>query len=154
MEADDQEGALMSTQAMPRRVLRAALALVAIGSMLVVAAPALGHEPRSFDSCAAYRRHGGPCDDTASYLYGDRVFLRAKVEPPHGRLEANVLYLRPGAERFRRGATVPISDAGRMRWSFRSRRSDANQTEPWLFRFRIADHGRSDVAEVYILFGE
>jgi hypothetical protein len=144
----------MSTTRSRKRFARAAVALAAVGAMLVLAAPAQGHEPRGFDSCAAYRRHGGYCGDTASYVYGDRVFLRAVVDPPHGNREANVLYLRPGAQRFRRGVTVPISDTGRMRWSFRSRRADANQTEPWLFRFRIADHGRSDVAEVFILFGE
>lgn len=144
----------MSKTRSRRRLVRAAVAFAAAGSMLLLAAPAHGHEPRSFDSCAAYRRHGGYCGDTASYLYGDRVFLRAKVEAPHGNREANVLYLRPGAEHFRRGATIPIGDTGRMRWSFRSGRADANQTEPWLFRFRIADHGRSDVAEVFILFGE
>lgn len=132
----------------------ATVALAVVGSTLVLATPAVGHEARSFDSCAAYRRHGGPCGDTATYLYGDRVFLRATVDPPHGHLEANVLFLRPGAERWRRGVTVPISDTGRMRWSFRSVREDADQTEPWLFRFRIADHGRSDVVEAFILFGE
>ena len=41
-----------------------------------------------------------------------------------------------------------------MSWSFRSAREDADQTEPWLFRFRIANHGVSDVARVFILFGE
>lgn len=144
----------MSRTGSRRRFVRTGVALAVVGSMLVLAAPAYAHEPRSFDSCAAYRRHGGICGDSASYVYGDRVFLRAKVDPPHGRLDANVLFLRPGAERFRRGVTVPVSDTGRMRWSFRSRRGDANQTEPWMFRFRIAHHGRSDVAEVFILFGE
>jgi hypothetical protein len=144
----------MSTTKTRRRLVRASVALATVGSTLAIAPPAFAHEPRSFDSCAAYRRHGGYCGDTASYLYGDRVFLRATVDPPHGHQEANVLFLRPGADRWRRGVTVPIGDMGRMRWSFRSTRADANQTEPWLFRFRIADHGRSDVAEVFILFGE
>lgn len=133
---------------------RAWVALVAVAGMLVLAAPAYGHEPRSFDSCAAYRRHGGYCGDTASYLYGDRVFLRGRVEPPHARLEAHVAFLRPGADRWRRGVTVPISENGRMRWSFLSAREDADQMEPWLFRFRIHGHGKSDVAEVFILLGE
>ncbi|HEX5148049.1 MAG TPA: hypothetical protein VFW02_03130 [Candidatus Limnocylindrales bacterium] len=135
-------------------LVRATAALTVAGSTLVLSTPAFGHEPRSFDACAAYRQHGGPCEDIATYLYGDRVILRATVGPPHPHLEANVLYLRPGAERWRRGVTVPISDTGRMRWSFRSVRADADQTEPWLFRFRIAGHGRSDVVETFILFGE
>lgn len=128
--------------------------MVALLVGVLVASPATAHETRRFDSCASYQRRGGDCGDTASYLYGDRVYLRAKVRPPHAKLDARVVFLRPGADRWRRGVTVPISDTGRMRWSFRSSRGDADQTEPWLFRFRIHGHGKSDVAEVFILFGE
>lgn len=102
----------------------------------------------------AERRHGGYCGDTASYSYGDRVSLRARVRPSHAHLNARVVFLRPGADRWRRGVTVPITETGRMSWSFRSSREDADQTDPWLFRFRIANHGVSDVARVFILFGE
>jgi hypothetical protein len=41
-----------------------------------------------------------------------------------------------------------------MRWSFRSSRADADQTDPWRFRFRIHNHGASDAATVFILLGE
>jgi hypothetical protein len=133
---------------------RVAWLALTVSLMVVIAEPALGHPPRSFDSCAAYRRHGGYCGDTASYSYGDRVFLRAAVRPSHADLDARVIFLRPGADRWRRGVGVPITETGRMRWSFRSSRDDADQTEPWLFRFRIFGHGRSDAAEVFILFGE
>src|SRR6187551_3041488 len=46
---------------------------------IAIAVPALAHPTTSFDSCAAYRGHGGYCGDSASYTYGDRVFLRASV---------------------------------------------------------------------------
>ena len=136
--------------------MRRALSLVSLAAILTVLPPsgASAHPTRSFDSCAAYRRHGGYCGDTASYVYGDRIHLRARVDPPHSRLEANVVFLRPGSEEWRRGVSVPISDTGRMRWSFTSERGDADQAEPWRFRFRIRGHGKSDVAEVFILFGE
>jgi hypothetical protein len=49
---------------------------------------------------------------------------------------------------------VGISATGRMRWSFRSSRADADQTDPWKFRFRIPNHGASDVARVFIVLGE
>jgi hypothetical protein len=132
------------------------VAWLAVGAVLVIllAEPALGHPSRSFDSCAAYRRHGGYCGDTASYSYGDRVFLRARVSPPHAHLDARVVFLRPGADHWRRGVAVPITETGRMSWSFRSSREDADQTEPWRFRFRIVNHGASDLATVFILLGE
>jgi hypothetical protein len=134
-----------------RSLFALAIALVVV---IAPAIPASAHTPERFDSCAAYRRHGGYCGDTASYVFGDRVFLRARVIPAHAGLEARVRFLRPGAEEWRSGVSVPISDTGRMRWSFRSQKGDADQTRPWRFRFRIGHHGRSDTATVFILFGE
>jgi hypothetical protein len=135
--------------------LRSALALVvSIVLATLGAVPASAHTPERFDSCAANRRQGGPCGDTASYVFGDRVFLRARVVPFHAALEARVMFLRPGASEWRAGVLVPISDTGRMRWSFRSEKGDADQLEPWRFRFRIPHHGRSDAVTVFILFGE
>jgi hypothetical protein len=136
--------------------VRRALSLAVLAAALAVMVPSIAsaHPTRSFDSCAAYRRHGGYCGDTASYVFGDRVFLRGRVSPSHTRFEAHVVFLRPGAAEWRRGVSLPISDTGRMRWSFRSEEGDADQTEPWRFRFRIPGHGVSDVAEVYILLGE
>ena len=122
--------------------------------VLLLAQPALAHPTRTFDSCAAYRRLGGYCGDTATYGVGDRVFLRAVVRPTHANLEARVVFRRPGADQWRRGVEVPISATGRMRWSFRSSETDADQTDPWLFRFRIPSHGASDKATVFIVFGE
>lgn len=132
----------------------AAAALAVLLAITLWGPSALAHPTRTFDSCAGYRPHGGYCGDTASYLYGDRVHLRARVVPAHSRREAKVRFLRPGAERWEAGVSVPISERGRMRWSFRSRRSDADQTEPWRFRFKIRGHGISDMVEVFILFGE
>lgn len=132
------------------------LVAFAIGVVLVAApaVPAGAHDPDRFDACAAHRRQGGSCGDTASYVFGDRVFLRARVVPFHAAREARVMFLRPGAAEWRAGVLVPISDAGRMRWSFRSEKEDADQVQPWRFRFRIAHHGRSDALTVFILFGE
>jgi hypothetical protein len=135
---------------MMRRLATLALAI----TLTVVAGPALAHPTRSFDACAAYRRHGGTCGDSATYVIGDRVFLRAHVEPAHEDHDAFVTFLRPGAERWRRGVSVHITASGRMRWSFRATRIEADQTEPWRFRFRIPDHGASDAMTVFILFGE
>jgi hypothetical protein len=133
-----------------RRAAAFALSVFLVASANLASA----HPTRSFDSCAAYRRHGGYCGDTASYSAGDRVHLRARVRPTHQDHDANVHFLRPGADEWRRGVSVHITSTGRMRWSFRSSRFDADQTDPWRFRFRIPGHGRSDVATVFILLGE
>jgi hypothetical protein len=135
-------------------VRRLAAFAIAVVLVAVPAVPAGAHDPDRFDACAADRRQGGSCDDTASYVFGDRVFLRARVVPFHAALEARVMFLRPGASEWRAGVLVPISDTGRMRWSFRSEKGDADQVQPWGFRFRIPHHGRSDALTVFILFGE
>jgi hypothetical protein len=127
------------------------LILAAFGSILLAPQMASAHPTTSFDSCAAYRHHGGPCGDSASYVAGDRVFLRGRVRPPHASLTAYVVFLRPGADDWRRGVSVRISETGRMHWSFRSATQDADPTEPWLFRFRIPGHGKSDAAQVFLL---
>jgi hypothetical protein len=125
------------------------IVLAIAGTVLIVPQLALAHPTRSFDSCAAYRRHGRPCLDSATYDVGDRVFLRGRVDPPHANHRAYVNYLRPGAVKWRRGVSVPISESGRMRWSFRSESGDAS-ADAWHFRFRIVGHGKSDVTEVFI----
>ena len=149
---------------MRRRLATLALAI----TLTVVPGSALAHPARSFDACAAYRRHGGICGNTATYVIGDRVFLRGRVEPAHEGHpfvavrrrtahedhDAFVTFLRPGAERWRRGVSVHITATGRMRWSFRATKVEADQTEPWRFRFRIPDHGVSGAVTVFILFGE
>jgi hypothetical protein len=130
---------------------------VALAIAIVLAAlavPASAHTPDRFDSCVAHRRHGGACEEIGTFVFGDRVFLRARVVPFHAGLEARVMFLRPGASEWRGGVLVPISDTGRMRWSFRPDKDDADQKQPWRFRFRIAHHGRSDTTTVFILFGE
>ena len=126
--------------------LRSVVALATALVLVVLAVPAGAHTPERFDSCAAHRRHGGTCEEIGTYVFGDRVFLRARVVPFHAGLEARVMFLRPGAKEWRGGVLVPISDTGRMRWDFRPDKGDADQQQPWRFRFRIAHHGRSDTA--------
>ncbi len=107
--------------------------------------------PADIDACLT-RADVGICDDTFSYLYGDTVILKGRVSPRHD--EAVVQRKAPGADRWERVGTVSISDAGKMRWRWRTRRADAVQDAPYLLRFKIPGHGRSDVVEAFILFGE
>ena len=131
--------------------------LVAIASAIVLTATpvATAHPTHSFDACGANRRHGGACyDNGATYLYGDTVFLRGKVSPPHSRFTAGVWRQRPGSHHWRRVDSVPISDTGRMRWSWRTTRDDADQSDPYHFQFRIHGHGHSGSIPIWVIFGE
>jgi hypothetical protein len=131
----------------PKRLAGAALTVAAV---LLTAGPAQAHRPRSFDSCASNRRHG-PCSSSATYTQGDRIFLHARVEPPHARQDARLSFLRPGAEFWRAGPKVRVSATGRLHWFFRSDIVYVDRDDPWTYRFLIPGHGRSDVTEFWVL---
>jgi hypothetical protein len=127
------------------------LAAAALLASLVAPAAAAAHPTDAFDACLT-RADVDVCDDTFSYVYGDTVVLRGDVSPVHD--EAVVLRRAPGADRWERVDVVSISDEGRLRWRWRTHRRDAVQDAPYLLRFRIPGHGRSDVVEAFVLFGE
>lgn len=131
------------------RAARIALA----GAVLVALVPsaAAAHPTDQFDACLT-RSDVDFCDDTFSYVFGDTVMLKGTVSPAHA--EAVVLMKAPGEDRFHREDSVAISDAGRMKWRWETRRRDAVQDEPYLLRFKIPGHGKSDVVEAFVLFGE
>ena len=123
------------------------------GAVLVALVPsaAAAHPTDLFDACLT-RSDVDFCDDTFSYVFGDTVILKGTVSPAHA--EAVVLMKAPGEDRFVREDTVAISDAGRMKWRWQTRRRDAVQDEPYLLRFKVPGHGKSDVVEAFVLFGE
>jgi hypothetical protein len=123
-------------------------ALVLAGSAPAVAAE---HPTDHFDACLT-RADVGFCDDIFSYLYGDTVILKGTISPTHD--EAVVLRKEPGSDRWERADTVEITAAGRMKWRWRTHRGDAVQDEPYLLRFKVPGHGKSDVVHAYVLFGE
>jgi hypothetical protein len=120
------------------------------GILMLVAGDgaAVGHEVRRFEACASRNSHG-MCIRSMTFTEGDVGFLRGEVDPPHGRLEARTTYLRPGAKRWRRGVDVSISPAGRMSEAFRAVTEMVDE-DPWLFRFRISGHGKSDRVKVWV----
>ena len=131
----------------------AILGFLAAVAAPVASGPAAAHEPRRFEACTV--QVPGTCVDRgASFLYGDRVVVRGKVEPPHAGHLARVLRRDPGSTVWRPVGTVTVSDRGRMRFVWRTTRADAVQDAPYLFRFRIPGHGASDRTEAYVLFGE
>lgn len=127
------------------------LAVTVAVSAGLTAPAAAAHPTDAFDACLT-RSGTDICDDTFSYVFGDTVILKGTVSPVHE--EAFVVMKAPGDDRFRREDTVSISDAGRMKWRWHTRRGDAVQDEPYLLRFKIPGHGRSDVVEAFVLFGE
>jgi len=129
---------------------RIALALGLALTVALAPAPAVAH-PVDIDACLT-RADVAICDDTFSYLYGDTVILKGVVSPFHD--EAVVQSKAPGSDRWERAATVSVSDTGKAKWRWRTRRSDAVQDAPYLLRFKIPGHGRSDTVEAWILFGE
>lgn len=131
--------------------MRRAALILALLVLPVLAPPARAHDPGAFDACLT-RSDVTICDDTFSYLYGDTVILKGTVQRHHD--EAVVQRKAPGAETWERVGTVSISEAGRMKWRWRTRRADAVQDAPYLLRFRIPGHGKSDTVEAYVLFGE
>lgn len=137
-----------------RAVCRVCVAVVAVAPSLVGLPPALAHPTRSFESCG-YNRFSRTCTDNVTYAYGALVRLRGKVRPSHGSLAAEVWRQNPGSRQWRLvDDSVSISDNGSMRWSWRTTIDDADQERPYHFRFRIRGHGRSDVTEVWVIFGE
>jgi hypothetical protein len=132
---------------------RARPSLAAAILVLAVLAPtgAAAHPTDAFDACLT-RADVDICDDTFAYLFGDVVVLKATVSPVHG--EAVVQRKAPGSDGWENVDTVSINDAGRMKWRWHTHRRDADQETPYQLRFRIPGHGKSDVVEAFVLFGE
>ena len=80
--------------------------------------------------------------------------VRAVIKPVHAGYEARVKRRDPHSETWARVGTVTVSAAGRMRYVWRTRYRDAVQDAPYLIRFRIPGHGKSNKTEAYALFGE
>lgn len=131
-----------------------ALALSLIGLVWLAASqPAAAHPPRSFEACTVHVP--GRCFDRgAAFDYGDTVVIKARVAPVHAARTARVQRLDPGSDTWAVVGTVDISAEGRMGFSWETRRADAVQDEPYLFRFRIPGHGPSNRTEAFVLFGE
>ncbi len=128
------------------------VAVVVALTTLWAGAAAGAHDAKRFRACTV---SAGSCSTVgAAFLYGDVVRIRGIVEPVHAGLEAKVLRLDPGSDAWERVATVVVSDAGRMRYVWRTRYRDAVQDAPYRFRFSIPGHGASNATEAYVLLGE
>jgi hypothetical protein len=132
--------------------VRRSVTVVLTALVAALLAPvAIAHPAGEFDACLT-----SPdvdfCSDSFSYIFGDTVVLKGVVETVHAR--AIVLRRTPHEPGWHRVGSVAISDAGRMRFIWRTHRPDAVQDAPYRFRIQIPGHGTSDVVEAWVLFGE
>ncbi|HET7234935.1 MAG TPA: hypothetical protein VFK59_00715 [Actinomycetota bacterium] len=128
---------------------------VAITVMLLAstAQVAWAHEASTFRACTV-QAPGSCLTRGASFLYGDTVAIRGKVEPAHAGVVAKVLRRDPGSNTWTTLAERTVSERGRLRFAWETDKDDAVQDAPYLFRFKIPGHGSSNGTEVYVLYGE
>jgi len=135
--------------------MRRGLAIVAAGLLTLSAAQAASaHETSRFRACTVHHVPGSCFTIGAAFVYGNSVKVRAVAEPVHAGYEARVQRRDPHSQTWARVGAVTVSAAGRMRYVWRTRYGDAVQDAPYLFRFRIPGHGKSNKTEAYVLFGE
>jgi hypothetical protein len=122
-------------------------------TLLAIGPASSAHPTRAFRACTVHvPRMCIPRG--AVFHFGDRVKVRGVVVPAHAGADARVLRQDPHSTEWHRVGTVTVSDQGRMRFTWRTRRADAVQDAPYRFRFRIPGHGRSNATEALVLFGE
>lgn len=132
---------------------RAVVSGVAALLVLPITQPVSAHPTQSFRACTVHIP--GTCVARgAAFDYGDTVRVKGKVIPAHAGSAARVLRRDPHSTDWIRVGQVSVSSQGRMKFSWRTRRADAVQDAPYLFKFKIPGHGTSNKTEAYVLFGE
>jgi hypothetical protein len=132
--------------------MRRTVTMVTALLLVCLAAPAVANTPDSFTACAK-KRPDAPCRTSIAVRAGRTVYLRGKVVPSHTRFEAELWHQAPDLS-TELLATVPISDTGRMKYTWETTTADGSQTDPNWFQFRIPGHGDSNDVEVMVFLGE
>ena len=115
--------------------------------VMALAGPAFGHRDVGLTICVPYYRGAGCAPQgknapTPSYVYGDSVPVKGRVEPAHGgtvRIQRTQRQLP-----WRTVARVPL-EGGRYRFLWHTTRRDADQGRPFRFRAVLPDHDTSPV---------
>jgi hypothetical protein len=98
---------------------------------------------------------GGPCargKAAPSYLYGQKVVVKGKVNPRHA---GTVKVERRKRKRAWRVVARERLEAGRRyRYVWQTRRRHADQGDPYEFRAILPGHDVSRVQKVYVLYSE
>ncbi len=126
---------------------RIALVGVSLLSVVAFALVANGHPISRFRACTYSRRE---CVRVgAEIAWGNTVIVKGKARPPHGGASATVVRRNPHGHVWHEIATVPVSDAGTMRYRWLTTVDDARR-DPYVFKFRIRGHGRSEATEATV----
>lgn len=134
--------------------MRRTSALVAALVALAMAAPATANEPDSFTACGSDSQTG-ECVELVNVGYGQTVYLKGKVDPPHADLRAGVWHRGPFAEdTWERWAVVDIAANGVMKYRWETTFGDGAQESPHRVEFRIKGHGKSNRVRVRVWLGE
>ncbi|MGZ8629420.1 MAG: hypothetical protein ACXWZF_00425 [Actinomycetota bacterium] len=132
---------------------RIILVVILLASIGVAAQPTAAHPATRFKACT--RHLPGMCMRIgAAFDYGGTVVVKGKVRPVHAGFRADVLRRKPHGSIWRKVAEVRVSDAGTMRYRWRTSIDDVVQDAPYRFKFRIRGHATSNATEAYVLFGE
>lgn len=124
--------------------LGAQLASVGIGAQVAAA-----HPTNRFRACT--KDNGGGCVEVGAQIpFGGTVVLKGRVRPLHAGLMADVLRRNPHGHVWRVVGQVRVSDAGTLRYRWLTTLDDVTEGAPYLFKFRLRGHGRSNATEAYV----
>jgi len=149
-----------------RRMFGILAAFALVLALCVVAAPSSAHQTTEFTACTVHTP--GHCIKMgAAFLYGDTVLFKGSVKPDHAGSVVSVVRREPcfhpnghacpdGAPPggWHKVGTVQVSDRNRIRFSWKTRFRDVVQNAPYYFKFKILNHGSSNVTEAYVTTGE
>lgn len=107
------------------------------------------HPVREFSSCVT-SGYGTRCRSSYAFLPGVTVIVRGRVRPRHSDESARVWRQRPGGHVWRKVGVVDVNASGGMAWRWETNSEHIDRDDPWRFRFVIAGHGVSTIAEAYI----
>jgi len=119
--------------------------------LMLIPTIAGSHPIQPFDACVKARGVADlRCRNKAEVGAGVEVVLRATLEPPHENSSAVVARLAPHAEQWQRVAETTVLAGGKVRWFWTPQEGDIHNYTAWRFRFKIRDHGWSDVVKVLV----
>ena len=78
------------------------------------------------------------------------MVLKGRVRPRHVGLMADVLRRNPHGHVWRVVGQVRVSEVGTLRYRWLTTLDDVTEDAPYLFKFRIRGHGRSNATEAYV----
>jgi hypothetical protein len=135
---------------------RLALCWALLATMvMLVPAPAKAHEVKVFQACATFTKGANYCLTTITVVRGDTVFFRCKLKPSHAGKNVILQHQNPGRTQWNDDGPVTLSDGGRAKASWTTGAGDADDNDPYHFRFKLEEaghsHGISNILSIWVL---